>query len=81
MTDDATLGHKLAVPEARDLVWDRPAPLKAPWSLEPPHARTHRVRAAVSLADKQGLEGVSLRKVAARLNVGPMRIYVATSTK
>jgi len=71
--------HKLAVPEARDLVWDRPAPLKRP--VPGPLTRERIVRAAVSLADKQGLEGVSLRKVAARLNVGPMRIYGYTSTK
>ncbi|GAA2775403.1 TetR/AcrR family transcriptional regulator [Streptomyces showdoensis] len=37
--------------------------------------------AAVALADEGGLGGVSLRKVAARLNAGPMRLYGYISTK
>ncbi|KKZ68994.1 TetR family transcriptional regulator [Streptomyces showdoensis] len=39
------------------------------------------VAAAVALADEGGLGGVSLRKVAARLNAGPMRLYGYISTK
>jgi AcrR family transcriptional regulator len=39
------------------------------------------VRAAIAIADKEGLGGVSLRKVAAKLNAGPMRLYAYTSTK
>jgi len=39
------------------------------------------VRAAVAIADKEGLAEVSLRKVAAKLNAGPMRLYTYTSTK
>ncbi len=34
-----------------------------------------------AIADKEGLGEVSLRKVAAKLNVGPMRLYTYTSTK
>jgi AcrR family transcriptional regulator len=39
------------------------------------------VRAAISLADEGGLDEVSLRKVAAALNAGPMRLYGYIETK
>jgi AcrR family transcriptional regulator len=46
-----------------------------------PLDRGRIVAAAIALADKGGLEAVSLRKVAARLDVGPMRLYGYISTK
>lgn len=58
-------------------VWDRPEPSARPVSLD----RERIVAAAVVLADEGGLEAVSLRKVAARLDVGPMRLYRFISTK
>ncbi|WP_405779351.1 TetR/AcrR family transcriptional regulator [Streptomyces sp. NBC_00859] len=58
-------------------VWDRPDPPPRPVSLD----RERIVAAAVALADEGGLEAVSLRKVAARLNAGPMRLYRYISTK
>jgi AcrR family transcriptional regulator len=58
-------------------VWDRPAPRNPPVPLD----RERIVAAAVALADEGGLEAVSLRKVAARLNAGPMRLYGYISTK
>jgi AcrR family transcriptional regulator len=39
------------------------------------------VRAAIEIADADGLEAVSLRKVAAALDAGPMRLYGYLSTK
>lgn len=39
------------------------------------------MRAAVALADAEGLDAVSLRKVGAALDAGPMRIYGYLSTK
>jgi AcrR family transcriptional regulator len=39
------------------------------------------VAAALALADDGGLEAVSLRKVAARLDAGPMRLYGYISSK
>jgi AcrR family transcriptional regulator len=62
-----------------DLVWDRPEPVKRP--APGPLTRERIVRAAIAIADKKGLEGVSLRKVAAKLKAGPMRLYGYTSTK
>ncbi|MEV4394948.1 TetR/AcrR family transcriptional regulator [Nonomuraea sp. NPDC049607] len=58
-------------------VWDRPEPPTRPAPLD----RERIVAAAVALADEGGLEAVSLRKVAARLDVGPMRLYGYLSTK
>jgi AcrR family transcriptional regulator len=58
-------------------VWDRPEPPPRPVPLD----RKSIVAAAVALADEGGLEEVSLRKVAARLNAGPMRLYGHIATK
>ncbi|MEU4578473.1 TetR/AcrR family transcriptional regulator [Nonomuraea sp. NPDC023979] len=58
-------------------VWDRPEPPTRPAPLD----RERIVAAAVALADEGGLDAVSLRKVAARLDVGPMRLYGYISTK
>ncbi|CAL9335382.1 TetR/AcrR family transcriptional regulator [Streptomyces sp. enrichment culture] len=58
-------------------VWDRPEQPNRPVPLD----RERIVAAAVALADEGGLAAVSLRKVAARLNAGPMRLYGYISTK
>lgn len=58
-------------------VWDRPEPPTRPAPLD----QERIVAAAIALADEGGLEAVSLRKVAARLNAGPMRLYRYISTK
>lgn len=58
-------------------VWDRPEPPTRPVPLD----RERIVAAALALADEGGLEAVSLRKVAARLEAGPMRLYGFISTK
>lgn len=57
--------------------WDRPEPPARPVPLD----RERIAAAAIALADEGGLEAVSLRKVAARLDVGPMRLYGYISTK
>ncbi|MBO4160277.1 MULTISPECIES: TetR/AcrR family transcriptional regulator [Micromonospora] len=58
-------------------VWDRPAPPNPPVPLD----RGQIIAAAIALADEGGLAAVSVRKVAARLNAGPMRLYGYISTK
>ncbi|PWI20227.1 TetR family transcriptional regulator [Streptomyces sp. Act143] len=58
-------------------VWDRPERPTRPVPLD----RERIVAAAVALADEGGLEEVSLRKVAARLNAGPMRLYGYIASK
>lgn len=58
-------------------VWDRPEPPTRPVPLD----RERIVAAAIALADEGGLEAVSLRKVGARLDAGPMRLYGYIATK
>lgn len=60
-------------------VWSRPEPEERP--APTPLSREKIVAAALSIADEQGLEGVSLRNVAAKLGAGPMRLYTYTATK
>jgi AcrR family transcriptional regulator len=61
------------------LVWERPEPPDRP--VPAPLSRERIVRAAIRLADADGLAAVSLRKVAAVLDVGPMRLYGYIDTK
>ncbi|WP_040699339.1 TetR/AcrR family transcriptional regulator [Nocardia vinacea] len=61
------------------LVWERPEPPDRP--MPAPLSRERIVRAAIQLADADGLDAVSLRKVAAALDVGPMRLYGYIATK
>jgi AcrR family transcriptional regulator len=58
-------------------VWDRTEPQASPAPLD----RARIVRAAIELADEGGLSAVSLRKVGARLEAGPMRLYRYIATK
>jgi len=61
------------------LVWERAEPPARP--RPGPLSRERIIRAAIAIADKEGLSEVSLRKVAAKLHAGPMRLYTYTSTK
>ena len=65
--------------DALTLVWERPEPPRRP--APSPLSRERIVRAAIELADADGLEGVSLRRVGAALDAGPMRLYGYLSTK
>ena len=58
-------------------VWDRPEPPRPPAPLD----RERIIAAAIALADEGGLAAVSVRKVAARLGAGPMRLYGYFATK
>ncbi|GGW20792.1 TetR family transcriptional regulator [Streptomyces capoamus] len=61
------------------LVWERPEPADRP--VPAPLSRERIVRAAIRLADADGLEAVSLRKVATALDVRPMRLYTYIAGK
>ncbi|MEV6071129.1 TetR/AcrR family transcriptional regulator C-terminal domain-containing protein [Nocardia sp. NPDC052001] len=61
------------------LVWERPEPPNRPVPAQ--LSRERIVAAAIQLADADGLAAVSLRKVAAVLDVGPMRLYGYIATK
>lgn len=68
------------VPTADDrVVWERPEPASRP--APSPLSRERIVRAAIAIADQDGLEAVSLRRVGAALDAGPMRLYGYLSTK
>lgn len=62
-----------------ELVWERPEPPARP--APSPLSREAIVAAACELADADGLDAVSLRKVAAALGAGPMRLYGYLDTK
>ncbi|MBE1580764.1 TetR/AcrR family transcriptional regulator [Amycolatopsis roodepoortensis] len=55
------------------VVWERPEPPSRPALT--PLSRELIVGAAIRLADADGLDAVSLRKVATALDAGPMRLY------
>ncbi|GAB3429123.1 TetR/AcrR family transcriptional regulator [Actinophytocola sediminis] len=61
------------------LVWERPEPPNRPTPA--PLSREQIVRTAIELADADGLDAVSLRKVATALGVGPMRLYGYIASK
>ena len=65
--------------DAPTTVWDRPEPTVRP--SPSPLSRDRIVRAAIAIADQEGLAAVSLRKVGAALDAGPMRLYSYLSTK
>jgi AcrR family transcriptional regulator len=60
-------------------IWERAEPAARPAPV--PLSRHAIVRAAMTLADAQGLAAVSLRNVGAVLGAGPMRLYRYISTK
>ncbi|MEV4108439.1 TetR/AcrR family transcriptional regulator [Nonomuraea sp. NPDC049695] len=69
----------MTAPQEPMLIWERPEPPSRP--VPSPLSRERIVRAAIDLADRDGLDAVSLRKVAAALDAGPMRLYGYLSTK
>ena len=60
-------------------LWERPEPASRP--APAPLSRDAIVHAAIAIADAEGLASVSLRRVAAALDAGPMRLYGYMSTK
>lgn len=60
---------------ASDLVWDEPE--RTPAGL----TRARLVRAALEIADADGLDAVSIRRVAAELGARPMSLYTHIASK
>jgi AcrR family transcriptional regulator len=54
-------------------VWERPEP--RPRAAPVPLSRAKIAATAIRLADAHGLDGLSIRKIANELGVGPMRLY------
>jgi AcrR family transcriptional regulator len=57
--------------EVEPMVWFR----KEPASRRPAHTRADIARAAMEIADSEGFEAVSMRRVAQRLGAGTMTLY------
>ncbi|MEV0650597.1 TetR/AcrR family transcriptional regulator C-terminal domain-containing protein [Phytomonospora sp. NPDC050363] len=60
-------------PYGSESVWERPEP--QPRAAPVPLSRAKIAAAAVALADEHGLDGLSIRRLAKELGVGPMRLY------
>ncbi|WP_316520135.1 TetR/AcrR family transcriptional regulator [Kitasatospora brasiliensis] len=60
-------------PEAPELIWLRPE--RTGRGPRPAHSRDSIAAAAISIADAEGLEAASMRRVAAALGAGTMSLY------
>ncbi len=60
-------------PARYEVIWARPE--RAGRGPRPAHSRAEIAEAAVRLADAEGLDGVSMRKVAAEIGCGTMSLY------
>jgi AcrR family transcriptional regulator len=67
----ATDDRAAVVEEAEPLIWFR----QEPASRRPAHTRADIARAALEIADSEGFDAVSMRKVAQRLGAGTMTLY------
>ncbi len=61
------------------VLWERPEPSTRP--VPSPLSRDLIVSAAIAIADSEGLQAVSLRKVGTALDTGAMRLYGYIATK
>ena len=60
-----------AVDDVEPMVWFR----QEPASRRPAHTRADIARAAIEIADSEGFDAVSMRRVAQRLGAGTMTLY------
>jgi AcrR family transcriptional regulator len=68
---EATGERAVVVGEAEPPIWFRDEPV----SRRPAHTRADIARAALDIADSEGFDAVSMRKVAQRLGAGTMTLY------
>lgn len=61
-----------SAPLGLDLIWMRPQRERRP---QPPLSRDEIVRAAIAIADEEGIEAVSMRRIASRLGSGATSLY------
>lgn len=64
-------GSAAVADEAEPLIWFR----QEPASRRPAHTRSDIARVALEIADSEGFDAVSMRKVAQRLGAGTMTLY------
>lgn len=65
--------RKPVPPEAPELIWLRPE--RTGRGPKPAHSRDSIAAAAITIADAEGLDAVSMRRVAAALGAGTMSLY------
>jgi AcrR family transcriptional regulator len=68
---ESTGERAVAVEDAEPQIWFRDEPA----SRRPAHTRADIARAALEIADSEGFDAVSMRKVAQRLGAGTMTLY------
>jgi AcrR family transcriptional regulator len=66
-----------ARPATRESIWSRPEPS----TRRPAHTRDGIARAAIRIADAEGFEALSMRRVARELGAGTMTLYHYVRTK
>lgn len=69
----------MAAGEGSDLIWMRPE--HAATGRPPQHSRDQITTAAVAIADREGLDAVSMRRVAAGLGTGAASLYRYLDTR
>jgi AcrR family transcriptional regulator len=69
--EGASGGRDQVAEEGEPLIWFR----QEPASRRPAHTRADIARAALEIADSQGFDSVSMRRVAERLGAGTMTLY------
>jgi AcrR family transcriptional regulator len=69
--DEAPAADESSAAGVEPMVWFR----KEPASRRPAHTRADIARAAMEIADSEGFEAVSMRRVAQRLGAGTMTLY------
>jgi AcrR family transcriptional regulator len=72
MSNQEHRDHRSARHERRlDSIWERPEP----GSRRPRHTREQIANAALAIADREGFDAVSMRRVASELGAGTMTLY------
>lgn len=72
-TPYAVRNYYFPVPDDYEVIWMRPE--RAPRGPRPAHSRAEIAAAAVKIADARGMDGVSMRAVAAEIGMGTMSLY------
>ncbi|WP_308271756.1 TetR/AcrR family transcriptional regulator C-terminal domain-containing protein [Kitasatospora sp. SUK 42] len=72
-SDDPGRPGKPVPPDAPELIWLRPE--RTGRGPRPAHSRDSIAAAAIGIADTEGLDAVSMRRVAAALGAGTMSLY------
>src|ERR1700733_1336935 len=79
MFANGAAGARMAAAEGGDPIWMRPE--RAATGRPPQHSRDEITAAAIAIADREGLDAVSMRRVAAELGTGAASLYRYLDTR